>query len=224
MSDREADGRTHLGSRGLEVDLGVVRVGKLLQNDGIGSRLGQRLGLGHCPVHALVGGRQHHGGAQCLEQHAALEGHGGGHGQDELVAFGGGHHGQADARVARRGLDERRCAGLDQALLLCLLDHALANAVLDRVARLHRLELEQNIGKCTSRLGNPVKTDNGRAANHIHDGVANLGSCKWRALGHDGLVVCKGSRDPQPACSSKTKERPRKSTHTPCRCQYEQQQ
>jgi len=48
--------------------------------------------------------------------------------------------------VARGGLHEDSLARGDEALLLGLLDHALADTVLDTVARLHALQLQPNVG------------------------------------------------------------------------------
>ena len=51
----------------------------------------------------------------------------------ELVALHGGHHGQADAGVARGRLDDR-AAGLERAAALGVFDHRQRDPVLDRAA------------------------------------------------------------------------------------------
>ena len=48
-----------------------------------------------------------------LEHHTALHGHGVWHGEHEVIAFGRRHHGQADARVARRRFHQGRLARRD---------------------------------------------------------------------------------------------------------------
>ena len=63
--------------------------------------------------------------------HAALEAHGLGHGEDELVALDRGDKGQGDAGVAAGRLDEDGLAGRDFAGLLGGIDHGEADAVLD---------------------------------------------------------------------------------------------
>ena len=49
-------------------------------------------------------------GSECGQQHAALQAHAGGHGQDEAVALRGRDKGEADARVATGRLHEGRLA------------------------------------------------------------------------------------------------------------------
>mmetsp|Transcript_37917 Transcript_37917/g.118859 ORF Transcript_37917/g.118859 Transcript_37917/m.118859 type:complete len:480 (-) Transcript_37917:314-1753(-) len=63
---------------------------------------------------------------------------------DHAVALDGRGEREADARVPARRLDER-VAGLDAALLLGVLHHALADAVLDGAARVEELALEQQL-------------------------------------------------------------------------------
>ena len=64
------------------------------------------LGLRDGARHALGAGREHELRAEDGEQLPALDGHGLGHGEDELVALGGADEGEADARVAAGGLDD----------------------------------------------------------------------------------------------------------------------
>ena len=69
----------------------------------------QLLGLVDGAVHALLARRQHDLGAERLEQPAAFQAHGLGHGHDQLVAAGGAGEGQADAGVAAGRLDDHAC-------------------------------------------------------------------------------------------------------------------
>ena len=85
----------------------VGRVVELLRHERVGDLAMQFLGLGDGAVHALLAGRQHDLGAEGLEQPAAFEAHGLGHGDDQLVAAGGTGEGQADAGVAAGRLDDR---------------------------------------------------------------------------------------------------------------------
>ena len=61
----------------------------------------------------LGGVGEHELGAERRQQHAALQAHAGGHGQDQVVALGRRDEGQPDARVAAGRLHQSRlaCAG-----------------------------------------------------------------------------------------------------------------
>mmetsp|Transcript_23762 Transcript_23762/g.74785 ORF Transcript_23762/g.74785 Transcript_23762/m.74785 type:complete len:329 (-) Transcript_23762:213-1199(-) len=163
-----------LRARGLAVHLRVVRVVELLQHVGLVAERGEDvLGLLHGAAHALGGRRQHHLGAEGLEEHAALHGHGLGHGQDEVVALGRGHHGERNAGVTGGRLHERRLARADHAALLGLLDHAEADAVLHGVARLHGLELGEDLA--VAALHNAVEAHQRRAADKLGHIIGDLG-------------------------------------------------
>lgn len=47
-----------------------------------------------------------HLSAESFQEHSPLKTHGGGHGEDQLIALGSCHHRKSDAGVARGGLDE----------------------------------------------------------------------------------------------------------------------
>ena len=100
-----------LGAGGGVVDGGVGGVLKLLEDVRVGGGGRDLLGLHDGSLHALGGVRQDEVGAEGAQQDAALEGHGGRHGEDELVALGGGHEGEGDAGVSARGLHEGRLWG-----------------------------------------------------------------------------------------------------------------
>ena len=63
------------------------------------------------------------------QQHAPLQAHGLGHGEDEFVAFHGGHKGESDSRVAAGRLDQNGFAGLNPAGTFGIGNHAHADAV-----------------------------------------------------------------------------------------------
>ena len=113
------------------------------------------VGLGDGALHAVGAGGEHEFGAEGAEQHAAFDAHGFGHGEDELVALGGGDEGQRDAGVAAGGLDEDGFAGLDFAGFLGVLDHGHADAVLDAGEGVLAFELGDDGGGQSG--GHPVQ-------------------------------------------------------------------
>jgi hypothetical protein len=121
----------------------VVRVAELV--DEVGALL-----LGDALAHVLVvlrvaladvGACQDNLRAHCAQVEDLLLAHLVGQDENELVALLRRHQRQADARVARRRLDQR-VAGRDVAALLGLFDHRDADAVLDRAAGIREFELE----------------------------------------------------------------------------------
>ena len=68
------------------------------------------------------------------------------HGEDQLVALGGGGEGERDAGVAGGRLDQRRLARRDLARRLQRLDHRDADAVLDAGDRVEEFELGEEVG------------------------------------------------------------------------------
>mmetsp|Transcript_17652 Transcript_17652/g.43133 ORF Transcript_17652/g.43133 Transcript_17652/m.43133 type:complete len:290 (-) Transcript_17652:406-1275(-) len=85
----------------LIVDLDVVGVVELLEHVGLVAHRGHNvLSLLDGALHREGRGGEHELGAERLEHHAALEGHGLRHGEDQVVALGGRHHGEGDASVA----------------------------------------------------------------------------------------------------------------------------
>mmetsp|Transcript_54588 Transcript_54588/g.171408 ORF Transcript_54588/g.171408 Transcript_54588/m.171408 type:complete len:457 (-) Transcript_54588:91-1461(-) len=92
---------------------------------------------------------------------------------DHLVALEGGRQGEPDARVAAGGLDQH-VPGLDPAALLRLLDHALADAVLDGAAGVEELHLGEQLALDVEELGEARHADHGREADQVEGGVADL--------------------------------------------------
>ena len=112
---------------------------------------------------------QHQFGAEQRQHLAALDRHGLRHGQDQLVALGGGGEGERDAGIAGGRLDQRRLAGRDLALGFQRLDHRDADTVLDRGDRVEEFELGQKVGLDALFLGQLVEADDRRVADGLGD-------------------------------------------------------
>ena len=134
-----------LRPRGGLVGSGIGRVHKLAGNKGAGGNCGQLLGLGDSALHALCAIAQHQLGAVCLHQLAALNAHGFGHYNDNAIAPGCCHAGQANARVAAGGLNDHT-ARLQQALGLGIIDHGLGHTILHRTGGIKIFQLGQQSG------------------------------------------------------------------------------
>ncbi len=112
-------GRSHAAHRR------VGRVLELLQHVGVGQRRNESLCLFHCALHALDGIGQDQLGAEAAaagrnvtcerlsslafvspEQYPPLQGHGRGHGENQLIPLGGRDECEANASVAAGWLDE----------------------------------------------------------------------------------------------------------------------
>ncbi len=123
-----------LGGR-LAMHLRVGGILELLWHPGVWRRGDQLLRFGDGGGHAAGRWRQHHLGAEPLEDHAALDADRLRHNQDAVVALRGGDPRQPNAGVAAGRLDDRP-AGFEDATLFGVADHADGDAVLDAVARL----------------------------------------------------------------------------------------
>ncbi|MNF92087.1 hypothetical protein D3C84_747210 [compost metagenome] len=122
----------------------VGRVLELLQQQellGIFSR--QLVGLLDRPLHALGRLGEHQLGTEGLEHLAPLQAHGGRHGEDQLVAAGGGDEGEADAGVAGGGLHQGH-ARLEPAGGFRVPDHAGADAALHGIGGVAAFDLGEN--------------------------------------------------------------------------------
>ena len=128
--------------RGL-VHGGVGRVHELAGDDRSGNLGLELLGLGDGSLHAGCAVGEHELCAVAAHELAALDAHGLGHRDDDAVATGGGDAGQADAGVARGGLDDG-AAGLQLAGGFGCVNHGLGHAVLHRAAGVEVLELHKH--------------------------------------------------------------------------------
>ena len=82
--------------------------------------------------HAALARGQFEAGAVGQHQATALQRHGFGHHQDQLVALDGGHHRQTHAGIARGRLDDG-ATRLELAAALGILDHRQGDPVLDEI-------------------------------------------------------------------------------------------
>ena len=180
-------GQDFLGG-GAHVDVDVGRVFKLLRNPRAGGLCLQFLGAGDGALHALFAGRQVKLRAVGQHQAAALNAHAVGHHQNQLVALDGGHQGQANARVARGGLDDG-AAGLQRARFFCVFHHGQRNAVLDRATGVAALGFHPHVGRWAKQA---VDADMGRVADGLQNVVnfhgVSLGMVKGRNSAHSEPV------------------------------------
>ena len=123
------------------------RIGRVLEL--LGQEVTLRIGSGHglgplmAPFMPSAPGVRTRCGAEGGQDPAALDAHGLGHGQGELVPPGRGHVGQGDARIAAGGLDDLH-ARLEQPALLGVPDHGGADAALDGIGGVSTLDLGQD--------------------------------------------------------------------------------
>ena len=96
------------------------------------------------PLHPLRPGGENQPGAVCGQHGPPLGGHGVGHGEDDLVAPGGGHHGQADAGIARGGFDNG-AAGRQLAPGLGVVNEGEGQPVLGGAGGVEVLQLGQHV-------------------------------------------------------------------------------
>ena len=120
------------------VSLDVGRIVELHRDPGLRDLLLQLVGARDGTLHPQLAGRQLELCPVRLHEAAALDGERLGHAEDEPVPLDRGDQGEADAGVARGGLDEHR-ARPDDARLLRVLDHAEGDAILDAAARIDPL-------------------------------------------------------------------------------------
>ena len=105
---------------------------------------GQFVGLGNGALHALGALGEHQLRAIGLHQLAALHAHRLRHDDDNTIAPGGGHAGQADAGVAGGGLDNDGI-GLQNPLGLGIVDHGLGDTILDGTGGVEILQLAEDL-------------------------------------------------------------------------------
>ena len=147
---------------------GVGGVDELAGDKAVRYLPGQLLRLGDGPRHALGPLGEDQLRAVGLHQQAALHAHGLRHGDDDAVALGRRHRGQANPRVARGGLDNHR-PRLQLTAGLSLVDHRFGDAVLRRPAWIEILQLRQDAGVQPQRFPDPDQLQQRRAANQLTD-------------------------------------------------------
>ena len=127
-------------------------------------------------------------GAEGLEDLAALLTHALGHDQKHFVAQGCADHGQADARVARRGLEDG-VAFFDAPRLLGIPDHCQGDAVLDRAARIVAFQLGKDryrrigvqlVQFYERRVADTVKNSHGLPLLFLRDADSGPARALWR--------------------------------------------
>mmetsp|Transcript_25065 Transcript_25065/g.45391 ORF Transcript_25065/g.45391 Transcript_25065/m.45391 type:complete len:260 (+) Transcript_25065:146-925(+) len=161
----------NFGTSGFVVDFRIVGVGKLLKHVSVRSGSDKLLGLLNSTFHALSGVRKDELGTEGAEEDAALKGHGSRHGQDKLVATRRSDKGETNASVAAGGLDEGSLAGSNKTILLCGLNHAIADPVLNGAARLHNLKLGDDF--TIASFVNLVKVYHRRVADQLRNIVCD---------------------------------------------------
>mmetsp|Transcript_34230 Transcript_34230/g.81182 ORF Transcript_34230/g.81182 Transcript_34230/m.81182 type:complete len:332 (+) Transcript_34230:217-1212(+) len=124
-----------LGAGGGPVDRRVGGVLKLLQHVGAVRRRRDFLRLLHRTAHPLGRVREDELRAKGLQEHAALERHGGRHRQDELVALRSSDEREANSGVSACRLDKSCDSGSDPPSLLCFLNHVFPDTILHTAAR-----------------------------------------------------------------------------------------
>ena len=144
----------------------VGGVGELGGDDGAGTLGGDALGLGDGRGDATLGVGEDQLGTEGAHDGAALDGHRGGHDDDDLVAACRAHHRQGDTRVTGGGLDDR-AAGGESARGLGRVDDRTGDTVLHGGGGVESLDLRDHVNAVT---GNVVNTDEGSATDQIGDG------------------------------------------------------
>ena len=159
---------------------GVGRVFELAGDEAVFDLLCQLVRLGNGTGHALSALCQDKLCTVSLEHIAALYAHGLGHGQDDAVAARGCDRRQPNAGVAAGGLNDR-CAGLQCAARLSVVDHGDRNAVLDRTGRIEVFELGKDLctgagvlRKMARRIQRGVADQLGKAVLDIRHGMTTF--------------------------------------------------
>jgi len=140
----------------------VGRIGELLWHVVMVRRAGDDLlGAGNRAPHALRAVGEHQFRPHSLEDLAALNGHGFGHGERDPVAARRRHEGQRNARVPAGRLYDL-ATRLEQTALFRVPDHGSPDAALDRVGRIAAFNLGDH--RAVRALGHPVQPDERRVA------------------------------------------------------------
>src|SRR6202162_6094939 len=155
----------NLGPRGLKVNLRIRRIVKLLQHVGVWSRGKQFLGFQNCSLHSPRTRRQNDFRAKSKQQHAPLQAHRLGHGEDKLVSLHGCYKGESDSGVAAGRLDQNGFPGLNPPGTLGIGNHAHADAVFYTCHGILALQFRRDLGN--RALRNPVQPHQRRAADQF---------------------------------------------------------
>ena len=134
-----------LRAGGLKVGLGVGGIHELAGDEAAGDLGSQLVGLGNGTLHALGTLAEAQPCAVCLDELPTLYAHGVRHDDDQIVAPGGSHGGQADAGIAGGRLDEGG-TGLQGPGLLGLVNNGPGDPVLYGAGGIEVLQLGQDPG------------------------------------------------------------------------------
>ena len=191
-----------LRSGALVVGLRVGRVGVLVEEDPLRVLVRELAGPADGAVRALRAGRLDDLGPPQVEQLATLDGDVRRQDDLQVIATDPADQGQADPGVPGRRLDEHLAglAGMQDAVLLGLLDERQRDAVLDRTAGVPALELDEDAGRrVRAQLAD---LDERRVADQVEDAVVR--GHRARRLGRTGGWL---SRRRRPA-GSRSRRRP----------------
>ena len=120
--------------------LRVNRVLKLSWDEASRNLLGELFSLGNGPFHSFGSVCENYLCTICFQDVSSLNTHGLRHGKDRLIALGSCDGCKSDSCIAGCWLNNG-CAWFQNALLLCILDHCLADSVLNASCRVEILEL-----------------------------------------------------------------------------------
>ncbi len=158
-ADEVGDGAAGLlpdfGAGAVDVGLGVIRVGELVE-DHPAAFVAHALGHVTGKLHAALLGGEHQLGAKGAHGLATLDALIFGHHQDHAVAANRRRHGQRDAGVAAGRFDQG-LAGLDGAAGFGAQDHRQRRPILDRPRRVIALELGKD--DVVAASGDPLEPD-----------------------------------------------------------------
>ena len=115
--------------------------------------------------------------AEGEQKHAALQAHGFGHGENQLVAFDCRDERETDSGVAAGGLDEDGFARMDFSFALGLGNHADADAIFHTAKGILAFEFRHNI--CDAACGDFIQAHQRSVADEFGNVLCDfqVGSC-----------------------------------------------
>ena len=152
--------------------LGVVGIRELLRDVGAGNRRRELVRSIDGALHAVVLRSEHDRAAEGLHHFLLFDGEIFGDAEDDFVAHLRAGERQSDAGVARGRLDDGG-ARSELAASRGALDHAHADAVLDREAGVEHLELDVDLR--AAGIGDAAELEHRRIADEIEDVVDGAG-------------------------------------------------